>query len=148
MNHFVGFMPCQFACNLAFRKPIFRWESCKGSVWESVKKSSRVCTQQGLVTGSHDWLAACKLPKEAHMWSMQGSWRVTPAGALQDKTSSLAKQLARDWNSRLIPIASPSRQTALFVTNLTFCIPNTHQYKYLYTHVLYRVPKRILREKL
>ena len=31
---------------------------------------------------------------------------------------------------------------------LTFYIPNTHQYKYLYTHVLYRVPKRILREKL
>ena len=32
INHFVGFIPCQFACNLALRNPLFRWESCKGSV--------------------------------------------------------------------------------------------------------------------
>ena len=32
INHFVGFIPCQFACNSAFRSPIFRWESCKGNV--------------------------------------------------------------------------------------------------------------------
>ena len=44
INHFVGFIPCQFACNSTFRNLVFRWESCKGSVWESVKKSSRVHT--------------------------------------------------------------------------------------------------------
>ena len=32
INHFVDFIPYQFACNSAFRNPIFRWESCKGSV--------------------------------------------------------------------------------------------------------------------
>ena len=32
INHFVGFIPCQFACISAFRNYVFRWESCKGSV--------------------------------------------------------------------------------------------------------------------
>ena len=31
-NHFVGFIPCQFACNLALRNLVFKWESCKESV--------------------------------------------------------------------------------------------------------------------
>ena len=32
INHFIDFIPCQFACNSALRNPVFRWESCKGSV--------------------------------------------------------------------------------------------------------------------
>ena len=32
INHFVGFIPCQFFCNSAFRNSVFKWESCKGSV--------------------------------------------------------------------------------------------------------------------
>ena len=43
----------KFACNLAFRNPIFRWESCKGSVWESVKKCSRLCSE----VGTRDWIS-------------------------------------------------------------------------------------------
>ena len=35
-NHFIGFIPCQFACNLAFKNPVFRYESCQGSVCERV----------------------------------------------------------------------------------------------------------------
>ena len=47
----VCFILCQFACNSAFKNPVFMWESCKDSVWKSVKEaqeceeSSRVCTQ-------------------------------------------------------------------------------------------------------
>ena len=104
INHFVGFISCQFACNLAFRNPIFRWESCKGSVWESVNKSSKVCNS----AGPCNWLTACKSPKQAHVWSMQGSWRVTPTVALQDKSSSLARQLAHNSDSRLSQVARPS----------------------------------------
>ena len=49
----VGFLfRAKFACNSTFKNPIFKWESCKGSVWESVKKSSRICTQEG----PHDWI--------------------------------------------------------------------------------------------
>ena len=33
----------KFACILAINNPVFRWESCKGSEWESVKKCSRLC---------------------------------------------------------------------------------------------------------
>ena len=36
------------------------------------------------------------------------------AGALQDKTFNLARQLARNSNSRLVPIARSSHQDALF----------------------------------
>ena len=49
---------------------------------------SRRASRLDFVTG--------KSSKVAHVWSMQGSWRVTSAVALQDKTSSLARQLARD----------------------------------------------------
>ena len=45
INHFVSSIPCQFACNLTLRNPIFMWESCKGNVWENVKKCSRLCTE-------------------------------------------------------------------------------------------------------
>ena len=41
----VGFIPCQIACNLAIRYLVFRWELCKGSVCESVKKAQEVYTR-------------------------------------------------------------------------------------------------------
>ena len=44
INHFVGFIPCQFACNSAFKNHVFRRDLCEGNVWEGVKKSLRVCT--------------------------------------------------------------------------------------------------------
>ena len=138
----------KFASNSAFRNPIFRWESYKGSVWESVKKSSRVCTQDG----PRDWisrldLATSKSPKLAHVWSMQGSWRVTPAVALQDKTSSLARQLARDSNSRLIPITSSSHQDTLFGFNWLFAFHTHLTINTLIPTKCRELPERILREK-
>ena len=43
----------KFACNLAISNPVFRWESCKGSVWESVKKYLRLCSE----AGTHGWIS-------------------------------------------------------------------------------------------
>ena len=37
-NHVLALFHAKFACNLAIRYLVFRWELCKGSVWESVKK--------------------------------------------------------------------------------------------------------------
>ena len=37
----------KFFCNLAISNPMFRWELCKGNVWESVKKCSRLCSEAG-----------------------------------------------------------------------------------------------------
>ena len=72
---------------------------------------------------------------EWHMCeACRSSWRVTPVVAIYDKTFSLTTQLARNSNSRLIPVARSSRQNTLFVRNLTFCIPYTPYYKYSYTH--------------
>ena len=41
-------------------------------------------------------LIAGKPPDDAHEWSMQRRWTVTPAGALQGKKSNLAILFARD----------------------------------------------------
>ena len=53
-----------------------------------------------------------------------------PVVTLQDKSFSLAKQLARDLNldSRLSQVARPGRQNTLFVTKLTLRIPYTPYY--------------------
>ena len=45
-NHVLALFRTKFACNLAIRYSVFRWELCKGSVWESVKKAQKVCTQE------------------------------------------------------------------------------------------------------
>ena len=60
--------------------------------------------------GSRGWQVA----KVAHVWSIQRSRTVTKTGALQDKNSSLARQLACNSDSRLIPVVRLSRQNALF----------------------------------
>ena len=72
----------KFACILAISKPVFRWDSCKGSEWESVKKCSRLCKE----TGTRDWISwvarglqaarSCTRAKHARSWS------VMPAEAL------------------------------------------------------------------
>ena len=44
-------------------------------------------------------LAIGKRPDDAHKWSMQRRWTVTPARALQDKKSNLAILFAHGLNS-------------------------------------------------
>ena len=136
INHFVGFIPYQFACNSTFRNPVFRWESCKSSVWESVKKKLKSMHSAGSKTGSHDWFATGKSPKEAHVWSKQRSWRVTPTGALQDKISSLARLLARYSDSRLSQVMRLSRQITLFGKNWPFAFQTNTRINTPNTHVL------------
>ena len=64
INHCVGFIPCQFACNSALRNLVFRWESCKGSVCESVKKYSRMCIK----AGTRDWISRMACDWQASRW--------------------------------------------------------------------------------
>ena len=110
----------KFACILAISNPVFRWESCKRSEWESVKKCSRLCKDAETCGWTRRWLATGKPPKLAHVWSMRRSWWVMPAVALQDKNFRLARPLARGLNSRLSPVARSSRQTTLFGKNWFF----------------------------
>ena len=102
-NHVLALLCAKFACILAFRYPVFRWELCNGCVWESVKKFK--CVYIGgfsrLDLTSDLWLAT---RQNATCVKHVGSWRVTIVGTLQDKKgpSSLAVI------SRLIPVASKS----------------------------------------
>ena len=62
--------------------PVFRWESYKGSVWESVKNCSRLCKE----TRTRGWILrvtrSCKPPKWCSRAKHARSWRVAPAIAL------------------------------------------------------------------
>ena len=87
-NYLLALFCAKFACNLAIRYPIFRWELCKGSVWESVKKYQKCAIQRSLTTSKSPEWHTCEACKR--------SWRFMLAVALQEKTSSLARQFARD----------------------------------------------------
>ena len=102
----------------------------KGSEWESVKKCSRLCKD----AKTRGWLTTSKPPKLAHVWSMQGSWRVKLAVALQDKSLKLARPLVHGLNSWLSPVARPSRQTTLFGKNWLFTFLLILLYKTRLTH--------------
>ena len=61
----------KFACILAIRNPVFRWESCKDSMCEKVWRIAQVCAKkQGLAARSHGWLATASHQIEAHVPSM------------------------------------------------------------------------------
>ena len=68
--------------------------------------------------------------------------------ALQDKSSSLARQLARNSNLQLCQVVRPSCQNILFVTKLTLRIPYTSYYIQTLIPTKCKVLlERILREK-
>ena len=66
----------KFAYILAISNPVFRWDSCKGSMWESVKKCSRLCkdtrTRDWISRVGHDLQAArsCISAKHTRSWSV------------------------------------------------------------------------------
>ena len=61
----------KFACILAIRNPVFKWESCKGNVCVRVWRIAQVCAKkQGLAVGFHGWLTAVSHQIEAHVPSM------------------------------------------------------------------------------
>ena len=113
-------------------------------VWRKLKKCA---LKKNLATGSLDWLVTSKSPIWHTCEACRGSWRVTPAIALQDKTSSLARQLARDSNSQLVPIVSSSRQNALFGCNWLFTFLIYLTINTLIPTKCRELPERILREK-
>ena len=104
-------------------------------VCERVWKNDQDCAmKQGLTARSHRWLTACKPPKDAHEWSMQKSWTIMPAVALQDKKFKLTIQLTRGLNLRLSQVTRPSRQLALFSKNWLFTFHSHSSINTPYTH--------------
>ena len=126
----------KFACILANSNPVFRWESCKGSVWESVKNCLKLC-KETWTCGWISWVAhGCKPPKWCTRTKHAKSWSVASAVALQDTSPRLARPFAHGLNSRLNSVVRSSRQNTLFgkIWLLTFLL--TLLYINPYTHDL------------
>ena len=49
----VALFCAKFACILAISNPVFRWDSCKGSEWDSVKNCSRLSKE----IGTRGWIS-------------------------------------------------------------------------------------------
>ena len=124
----------KFACILAIRNPVFRWESCKGSVCERVWRIAQVCVKkQGLAVGFREWLAAASHQIEAHVPSMpeaEASRQLFTTG----QKFQLARPFACGLNSWLNPVARSSRQNTLFGKIWLFTFLLTLLYIYSYTH--------------
>ena len=120
INHVLALFRDKFACNIALKNPVFRWESCKGSVWESVKKCLRLCSE----TGTRGWISgeacglqaakSCTRAEHARELNSHASWSTI------GQKSKLAIQLARGLNSWLSQVARSSRQPTLFWKNWLF----------------------------
>ena len=102
----MGLFRAKFACISAISNPVFRWDSCKGSEWDSVKKCLRVCKKNRDsrldLAGDSRLQAARSCTRARHA----RSWSIMLARALQDKIGQLAVQLSCGWNSRLSQAAS------------------------------------------
>ena len=107
-------------------------------VWRNVQNCA---VKQGLTVGSRGWLAACKLLEDAHEWSMQKSWIVMPAVALQDKKSSMAIQLSCGLDSRLSQVVRPSCQFTLLWKNWLFVFLSHSSINTSYTHEILRASR-------
>ena len=131
----------KFACILAISNPIFRWESCNGSVWESVQNCLSVCKK----ARTRDWISrvvrGCRPPEWCTHAKCARSWSVALAVALQDKSPRLARPFAHGLNSRLNPVARSSRQNTLFGKIWLFTFLLTLLYIYPYTHDLERASR-------
>ena len=123
INHFVGFTPCQFACNSALRNPVFRWESYKGSVWESVKKCSRICieaeTRDWISRVARDWQAAKWCTRVKHVEKLNRHANCSTTGQKVQTGHSVSSRLGLATQSNR-EAKSPIHSV---MEKLTLCIP-------------------------
>ena len=120
----------KFACNLAISNPVFTWESCKGSVWKSMKKCSKLCREVGtrgrISRVAHGLQAArrCTRVKYAEKLNRHASCSITGQKV----------QLGDSVISRFGPATHSSREAKLpihfVMEKLTLRIPFSLQYKY------------------
>ena len=135
INHFVGIIPCQFAYNLALRNPVFRWESCKGSVCESVKKCSRLWTEAvtcNWISGvARNWQAArrCTRMKHAKKLNHHASYSTTEQKVQFDHSITSRLELAAQLSREAKPPASSVLKNWLFAfhSHPSIYTPYTHE---------------------
>ena len=114
----------KFTYILAIRNPVFRWESCKGSVCERVWRIAQVCAKkQRLVAGFRGWLAAASRQIEEHVPSMPEA-----EASRQLFTTGQKFQTSQAICSWLELVTQPSREVKPpehpVWQNMTFHIPS------------------------
>ena len=120
----------KFACNLAISNPVFRWEPCKDSVWESIKKCSKLCSE----VGTRGWISQvarglqatrrCTQVKHVEKLNRHATYSTTgqkfQSGHSIDSRLGLATQSSRETKSPVYSV----------IEKLTLCIHFSLQYKY------------------
>ena len=120
----------KFACNLAISNLVYRWESCKGSVWESVKKCSRLCSE----AGTRVWISqvACSLQAARRCTQVKHAEKLNRHASCS--TTGQNVQTSHSVSSRLGLATQSSREAKSPVHNimekLTLRIPFSLRYKY------------------
>ena len=114
---------------------VFRWESCKGSVWESVKKYSSLCK----VAGTCDWIlwvahglqAArnCTRAKHAKKLKRHASWSTTGQKVHTSLSVSSRLELRAQSSHKAKSPASSVLKNWLFAfqTHTSINTPHTHK---------------------
>ena len=111
-------------------------------------KIAQDCTvKQGLMAGSCGWLATCKLPENAHEWSMQRSGTIMLVVALLEKKSRLAIQLARSLDSQFNQVVRPSCQSTMLWKNWLFAFLSHSNINTPYTHEIWRTSRENFERK-
>ena len=130
----------KFACILAISNPVFRWESCEGSMWESVKNCSSVCKEAR--THNYKPLDWCTRAKHARSWS------IVPAVHYRTKVSSWPGCLLAAWTRDSTQLWGQAARTP-YLAKYDFSHSFSPYYIYTLIPTFQReLPERILREKL
>ena len=115
----------KFVCILAISNPVYRWDSCKGSEWESVKKFLRLCNE----SRTHNWISrvacTCKPPNVEHVPSMP---EVEASYQLEHYRAK-----STDWPFSYLVAGTRDLvklPASIVLKNLTLCISFLLQYKY------------------
>ena len=120
---------------LAISNPVFRWESCKSSVWESVKKCSSLCK----VTGTCDWKSqvacglqaarSCRRAKHAEKLKHHDSWSTTGQKVQSSLSVSLWLGLAtQSSHEAKSPVHSVMKKWLFaFLSHSNINTPYTHE---------------------
>ena len=137
----------KFACILAISNHVFSWESCKGSVWESVKNYSSVCKE----AGTHGWISrvACsyKLPNWCTHAKHARSWSIVPAVHYKTKVPGWPGCLLGAWTRDSTQSRGQVTKTP-YLAKYDFLHSFSPYYIYTLIPTIQReFPERILREK-
>ena len=120
----------KLACNLVISNPMFRWELCKGSVWESVKKYSRLWSE----ARTRSWISwvACGLQAARRCTRVKHAEKLNCHASCS--TIGQKVQTGHSVSSWLGLVTQSSREAKspvhYVMEKLTLCIPFSLQYKY------------------